>query len=114
MKVWCFSPQSGGVKIPQNVRVEVECRIQSYAQKQSWYQSFQLKTVYRGQFCYLYSLEGEQEALPIGRLRHFNINKLSLVYYTYSNETYQPCVFSNGEWVGTIEQAIDVCAMYLD
>ncbi len=114
MKVWCFAPQSGGVKIPRNSQIEAECRIKLYEQKQSWHPRFQLKTSYKGHFCYLYASGNGQEAFPIGRLRHFSINNWSLAFYTYSNETYQPCVFSNGEWFGTVEQAIDVCVMHLD
>lgn len=48
------------------------------------------------------------------RLRHFDINRWSVAFYTYSNEKYSPCVFSNGNWFGTMEDAFDIGAVYLD
>ena len=46
------------------------------------------------------------------RLRHFDINRWSVAFYTYSNEKYSPCVFPNGDWFGTIEDAFDIGAVY--
>ncbi len=47
------------------------------------------------------------------RLRHFDINRWSVAFYTYSDEKYSPCVFPNGDWFGTIEEAFDIGAVYL-
>ena len=33
--------------------------------------------------------------------------------YTYSNERYEPCVFLNGSFFGTPEEAFELCAGYL-
>ena len=113
MKVWCLSPQSGGVKIPPHLQKTITHRANSYAAKCSWSRQFKLEIRYRNQFCYLDASEVGEKAFPIGRLRFFNIERWSLAFYTYSNESYQPCVFQNGDWFGTLEEAIDVCSMYL-
>jgi hypothetical protein len=38
---------------------------------------------------------------------------LGIAFYTYSNERYEPCLFPNGEWCGSLEQAIAICEVYL-
>lgn len=53
------------------------------------------------------------DLFPMCRLRHFSEDRFSLAFYTYSNEKYSPCYFSNGDWFGTLEDAIDICAVYL-
>ena len=48
------------------------------------------------------------------RLRYFgNEDAWSLSFFTYSNERYEPCVFHNGSFHGTPEEAFDVGAAYL-
>jgi hypothetical protein len=37
----------------------------------------------------------------------------SLAFFTYSNERYSPCVFHNGSWYGTPEEALEIGAGYL-
>jgi hypothetical protein len=113
MKVWCFDPQYGGNKIPSNLQKIITEQVDAYASQQVWSRKFQLKIRYRNQFCYLDASENGKEPFPIGRLRYFSDNTWSLAFYTYSNEQYQPCVFKNGKWQGTIEEAIDVCSVYL-
>ena len=112
MKVWCRDPQSGGVKIPPHLQKTITDQANAYAAKQAWSRQFQLQLRYRNQFCYLDASEEGKEQFPIGRLRYFN-NEWSLAFYTYSNERYQPCMFENGKWFGTIEQAIAICSVYL-
>ncbi len=34
-------------------------------------------------------------------------------FYTYSHEKYEPCVFDDGDWMGTPEQAFDASSVYL-
>ena len=36
-----------------------------------------------------------------------------MAFYTYSHEKYEPCVFHNGGWHGTPEEAFDTSAVYL-
>lgn len=87
----------------------------AYVAKCAWSKNFQLKLRFRNQFCYLDASEtGKEGYFPIGRLRHFDIDRLSLAFYSYGNGTYQPCVFNNGDWFGRLEEAIDVCSVYLN
>ena len=37
----------------------------------------------------------------------------SLAFYTYSHERYEPCVFHNGSFYGTPEEAFEVGSVYL-
>ena len=48
------------------------------------------------------------------RLGYFDEDRRSLSFYTYSHERYEPCSYPNGESLGTVEQAFDVGAVYLD
>ena len=113
MKKWCIDPQGGGIRIPSDIQWMITAQANAYAEKQAWYPKFKLNIRYKGQFCYLEGFEEDKTPFPIGRLRYFGRDKWSLAFYTYSNEHYEPCVFKNGEWLGTIEQAIDICALYL-
>lgn len=114
-KVWCFDPHGGGVQISPMVQKIITARINNYEVKQSWYPHYQLKIRYKGQFCYLDASKNDDDNFfPIGRLRHFNEDQFSLAFYTYSNEKYSPCTFSNGNWFGSIEDAIDICSVYLE
>ena len=114
MKVWCFDPQYGGTKIPPPIQEVVANRVAAHVAKHPWSKNFQIKIRFKGQFCYLNASENNNEAFPIGRLRYFGkLDEWSLAFYTYSNERYQPCVFKDGGWHGSIEQAIDICAVYL-
>ena len=45
---------------------------------------------------------GDNREFPLGRLRYFRDNVWSLAFFTYCDETYQPCVFLNGELEGTL------------
>jgi hypothetical protein len=113
MKVWCFDPQSGGKKIPLNIQETIINQVYSYSIKQSWHPRFKIILRFRNQFCYLDASENEGPQFPIGRLRHFS-NDWSLAFYAYSSESYKPCVFNDGKWLGSIEQGIDVCSVYLE
>jgi hypothetical protein len=48
------------------------------------------------------------------RIRHFDISRWSMAFYTYSNERYEPCFSPTGDWFGTPEEAFDVGAVYLE
>ncbi len=113
MSGWYFDPQSGGNKIPLQLHQAIISRANAFALTRPWYPKFQLKLRFRSQFCYLDASEKDQQVFPIGRLRYFGPNKWSLAFYTYSNERYEPCFFPTGDWFGTLEEAIEVCEMYL-
>lgn len=113
MKVWCFNPQAGGIKISPDIQKVIAARVRSYELTKQWYPQYQLKLRYKAQFCYLDASENGKPPFPIGRFRYFNKDEISLAFYTYSNEKYEPCLFASGKWIGTIEEAIDICALYL-
>ncbi len=37
-----------------------------------------------------------------------------MAFFAYSSEKYEPCLFPNGTWEGTVEEAFDSSAIYLD
>lgn len=115
MKVWTIDPQSGGIEIPKDMQLTIQERANLYERQCPWYATSGSRLVlrFKRQFCYLDMLETDGTTSPIGRLRYFGKDDWSLAFYTYSNERYQPCVYRNGKWFGTIEQAIDVCSAYL-
>jgi hypothetical protein len=48
------------------------------------------------------------------RLRYFgDEDRWSMAFYTYSNMKYEPCIFDNGSWHGTPEEALDTSSVYL-
>ena len=52
--------------------------------------------------------------LHLCRLRYFGEeNRWSMAFYTYSHETYEPCVFDTGSDHGTPEEAFETAAVYL-
>lgn len=110
---WYFDPQSGGNKIPQKLYESLCALVHAYEKTRPWYPKFSLKLRFRSQFCYVDCIENGGEPHPIGRLRHFDQDRWSLAFYTYSNERYEPCFLNNGQWIGSIEQAIEPCEMYL-
>jgi hypothetical protein len=40
-------------------------------------------------------------------------DRWSMAFYTYSRETYEPCLFDTGSWQGTPEEAFDTSSVYL-
>lgn len=112
MKVWCFDPQSGGIRIPPNSYPVIIAKACAHEVRQPWHGKYRLQIRFKGVFCYLDAIENDDIPFPIGRLRYFGPEKWSMAFYTYSNEKYEPCVFPDGTWFGSIERAIDVCAMY--
>ena len=113
MNAWTINPQTGGTKIPPHVQERIVAQVEAYAAKQPWSSRFKLILRFKHQFCYLDASEEGETPFPIGRLRYFDEDRFSLAFYTYSNERYQPCIFNNGRWFGSVENAIDICAIYL-
>jgi hypothetical protein len=111
---WVYDPQSGGNKIPDRRREQFIQQAAVFVKTRPWYQEYEVKLRFKGQFCYLDGLKkGETRVFPIGRLRYFRDNVWSLAFFTYSNDTYQPCVFKDGSWEGTLEAGIEACEMHL-
>jgi len=136
-RTWVYDPHSGGVKIPPLVRERTERRIREHAQKRYSGRYTRLAIRFRGALCYidafiepgkptrgqLRSL-GETREQYVERLRNVPIHlcrlryfgdedRWSLGFFTYSNERYEPCVFHNGSFHGTPEEALDVGAAHL-
>jgi hypothetical protein len=133
---WVFDPQSGGVKVPPRVQEETRRRILAYAEKHYQDKYTRLDIRFRGPFCYIDAfrepdvphgwppkdwgvsreeyLEGlRQTPVHLCRMRYFGPDRWSLAYFTYSNEKYEPCVFANGDWFGTPEEAFAIGATHL-
>jgi hypothetical protein len=137
MSTWVYDPHSGGVKIPTSVRERTEKRIQDYASKHYAGKYTRLAIRFRGALCYIDAFTEPQDPDPellritgesreqflerlrdmpthLCRLRYFgNEEKWSMAFYTYSNERYEPCMFHNGTFEGTPEEAFEIGAAYL-
>jgi hypothetical protein len=134
---WVYDPHSGGVKIPPAVRERTERRIRAYAEKHYAGKFTRLDVRFRGALCYIdaytepeppsadllralketreqYLERGRAVPLHLCRLRYFgDEDRWSMAFFTYSNEKYEPCVFNNGTFHGTPEEAFETAAVYL-
>ena len=136
MRGWVFDPHSGGVKIPEKVRKSTTERIEKYAAEHYAGKYTRLGIRFHGVFCYIDAYTEPEEPskdllkatgetreqflervgnvpLHLCRLRYFAEDRWSLGFYTYSNERYEPCVFRNGTFFGTPEEAFEQSAGYL-
>jgi hypothetical protein len=112
---WVYDPHSGGIKIPQIQHDALRREAEAFAKTRPWFSEYEIVLRFKNQFCYLDAMNrNDKKIFPIGRLRHFNARNWSLAFYTYSNERYEPCIFPSGKWEGTLEEAIEVCEMYLN
>ncbi len=133
-KTWVFDPDSGGVRIPDTVKRQVEQRIRSYAEQHFAGRYTRLDIRFRNQFCYIdaytepepirpgwpppdwpETAEQMQERLRntpthLCRLRYFGDDRWGFAFYTYSNERYELSVFPNGEFFGPVEDAFAAAA----
>ncbi|HLG15015.1 MAG TPA: hypothetical protein VJH03_11005 [Blastocatellia bacterium] len=137
MRMWVYDPHSGGVKIPLAVRQRTERRIRAYADAHYAGKFLRLEIRFRGALCYIDAYTNSAEPsldllqtmgetrdqflerrrnvpLHLCRLRYFgNEERWSMAFYTYSHETYEPCVFDTSEDHGTPEEAFETAAVYL-
>lgn len=115
MKKWTYDPHGGGSKVSPKIHEEICEQVEAFASTRPWYPGIQLKARFKGQFCYIDTLEkrdGEDRFFPLCRLRHLS-GGWSLALFTWSNERYSPCIFPNGQWEGTIEEALAVCDPFI-
>jgi hypothetical protein len=133
---WVFDPQSGGNKIPAGKQQRIRQRILQHAEQHYAGRYLCIDVRFRGQFCYIDAFVEPQVSddfneqllgvsrqehierirgtpMHLCRLRYFSDNRWSMAFYTYSNEKYEPCVFNDGDWFGTVEQAFDASSVYL-
>ena len=136
-KVWIFDPDSGGIKIPDPVKIDVERRINNIAQQHFKGKYSRLDIRFKGQFCYIDAFqepEVSEEWPPkdwpetreeyierlrktsthLCRLRYFGNDRWGFAFYTYSNDKYELSVFPNGEFLGKPEDAFMASAVYLN
>ena len=132
---WVFDPDSGGVRIPDKIKPQVEQRIRAYAEQHFAGKYTRLDIRFRGVFCYIDAYTEPEEPGPgwppvdwpetreqylerlrntpthLCRLRYFgDIDRWSFGFYTYSNERYQLSIFPNGEFIGKPEDAFQATA----
>ena len=137
-KIWVYDPQSGGRKIPGSIKPRIHQRILAHAERHYAGKYNRIEILFRGKFCYidayrepflpadydpeLYGDKSRDERIAelrefpthLCRLRYFgDEDRWSMAFYTYSHEKYEPCIFDNGDWHGTPEEAFDTSAVYL-
>lgn len=136
-KMWVYDPQAGGKRIPDAIKPRIRQRILDHARKLYEGKYNWIDVRFRGHFCYIdvYTEPGVPEDYDptliresreehierlrntpthLCRLRYFgNEDRWSMAFYTYSHEAYEPCIFDNGSWHGTPEEAFDTSAVYL-
>jgi len=131
---WVFDPDSGGKKIPETVKRDIEKRIHAVANEQFNGRYTRLDIRFRGQFSYIDAYteprisvnwppqnwpETREEYLDrmrntpvhLCRLRYFGNDRWGFAFYTYSNEKYELSVYPNGQFIGTPEEAFLISAM---
>lgn len=110
---WVYDPHSGGVKIPPLDKTVLLKKVEAFARTRSWYPEIQLQLRFKGQFCYVDTINTEKRVLPLCRLRYFSKDNWSFAMFAYSNERYEPCAFSNGKLEGTWQDALLVCEPFI-
>ena len=134
---WVYNPHTGGVKIKASDQEGIRRRILAHANRHYARKFTRLDIRFRGALCYvdaytepdspsegLLKARGENREeylhfmrnLPthLCRLRHFGRDDgWSVAFYTYSNERYEPSIFHDGSWTGTVEDGFDIGATYL-
>lgn len=111
---WVYDPHSGGVKIPPENYWDINKEIDDYARTRPWYSKVKLKIRFKSQFCYI-DTQADSDERPFQLCRLRNLNRgWSFALYTYSHERYEPCIFSNGEWTGSIHDILEICEPFIE
>ncbi|MBI4769279.1 MAG: hypothetical protein HY784_02420 [Chloroflexi bacterium] len=136
--MWVFDPDSGGRKIPERVKRDVQRTIEQVAEKHFKGKYTRLDIRFRGQFCYIDAYteppqpaenwppkdwpETPEEYLErlrntpthLCRLRYFDDDRWGYAFYTYSHEKYELSVYPDGEFFGRPEEAfLEAAGLYL-
>jgi hypothetical protein len=138
-KQWVFSPEIGGVKIPEAVQRDVQKRLGALASSRFKGKYTRLDIRSKAQFCYMDAYteppkptkswppkdwpETREECVErlrntpthLCRLRYFGDERWGFAFYAYSHEKYELSTFQNGEFFGKPEEAFLLSAtIYLD
>jgi hypothetical protein len=82
---WVYDPHSGGTKIPSKMHEDICKKVESFERIRPWYPKTQLRVRFKGQFCYVDTIEkGDERLFPLCRLRHFH-DGWSFALFTYRN-----------------------------
>ncbi len=136
-EMWMRDPDSGGVKIDDDMKQKTEKRINGYAEANFSSRYTRLDIRFRGHFCYVdaytepeppgpgWPPEGVTESREeymarrrntpwrLFRLRYFGYNqKWGLAFYSYSQNKYETSVYPDGEFFGTPEVAFQTAAEF--
>ena len=114
MRMWVYNPHSGGKKAPPAVQERIRDRILKHAAKKYAGRYDRIDVRFRGALCYVDAyVESSPYPLHLVRLRYNgNEDSMSVAFYTYSHEKYEPTFFADGDH-GTPEEAFDIGAVYL-
>ncbi len=114
---WTFSPHSGGVKLTDSRKLEVTQRVEAYANRKLKGKCDRLVVRYRGVLCYVEAEQlqpdGRVFVFPLCRLRHFDLERWSIALYLFSSERYEPNLYPTGQWMGTLDEALDLASSFL-
>ena len=114
---WVHSPHSGGIKMTAARKAAVSERIHAYAGRKLCDKCDQVIVRFRGALCYVDADQTQPDGrvfrFPLCRLRHFDLDRWSIALYTFSNERYEPCIFPSGEWIASLDEALDIGTTFL-
>ena len=130
-----YDSHADDMKIPECLKRDVETRIQRCAEEHYHGKYTRIDVRFRGQFCYIDAYtepsvpdnwpptgisETREEYIKrrrnipwhLCRLRHLGNDRWSPAFFLYSQLKYEPSFFSNGEAVGTPEDAFLLGAQF--
>ena len=136
---WVWSPDRGGLRIPEPVQRRTEARLRRCAEEYFAGRYTRLEIRFRGQFCYIDAYTEPEEPGPdwppadwpetreeylerlrttpihLCRLRYFgDEERWGFGFFAYSSEKYELSVFPSGEFFGPPADAFQVSAqLYL-
>ena len=116
MRMWVYSPHSGGKKPKADVQDRIRARILKHAAKKYAGKYDRIDVRFRGALCYIDAYTGSSpHPTHLVRLRYYgDENSMTMAFYTYSREKYEPSFFADGSDHGTPEDAFDIGALYLE
>lgn len=113
MRAWVRNPHSGGVKIPERIKIETEKRIKKYADENFKGRFKSIVVRFKSQFCHIDSSMNDGNIYHLCRLRHFSEERWSVAFYAYSSMKYEPTFLDTGEEFGTPEEGFQSASIYL-